>query len=254
VLNANDKRVYVGDRRLNLRCIGKGQPTVIFEAGMGDTIDTWTRVQPIIAQETCTVSYDRAGLGESEPVPQPRVVSELVNDLCGLLELEGIRGPYIMVGHSFGAQLARLFATRQITPVVGMILIDPSHEDKYARFEQVLTEDLIIRQNNFVADPTRNPEGIDLLRSRAELRKAAKVLAVPMVILTRGLPDPPSSIWPSAQIQEIEAELQEETLAFSSWPGCRRIIATESGHFIHHDQPDLVIAAIKDVINLVREI
>lgn len=252
MVDASDKQVDIGGRRVHMRCLGHGQPTVIFEAGMGDTIDTWTRIQPIIAWETRTFSYDRAGLGASELAPQPRVVGEMVNDLCRLLELEGIGGPYLMVGHSFGAQLVRLFAARHTKDVVGMILIDPSHEDKYARFEKVLTEGLIIRQNNFVADPTRNTERIDLLRSWAEMREAAKILAVPLVILTRGLPDPPSSVWPSGHIQEIEAELQEETLAISSWPGRRRVIATESGHFIQHDQPDLVIAAIKEVINLVR--
>lgn len=236
---------------MHLRCQGQGQPTVIFEAGMGDTLDTWMSIQPVVAKETRTCSYDRAGLGESASAPEPRLIGEMVDDLHRLLEIAGIVGPYIMVGHSFGAQIVRLFASRHTNDVVGMILIDPSHEDKYVRFEKVLTEDLIIRQNNYVADPMRNSERVDLLRSRFEMHEAIKILPVPLTIFTRGLPDPTSSIWPSVQLQEIEGKLQEETLAISSFPS-RRIVATASGHFIHRDQPELIIAAIGEVIKTTR--
>lgn len=244
----SNQPIDIGGRRLHLCCQGAGQPTVILEAGLGDTGATWAAIQPILAQETRVCSYDRAGLGNSDPAPRPRSLTGVVADLRQLLEAAGIAGPYILVGHSLGGQIVRLFAACHPAEVVGFVLIDPSHEDKYARFEHVLRAELIARQNAYLADPTRNSEQIDLLRSREEMHITRRVLPVPLIILTRGQPDPPSLIWPSAALQTLEEELQEETLAVSSWPERYRIRAMESGHFIHHDQPDLVIDAIREVI------
>lgn len=244
----NDWHVDIGGRCLHIHCQGQGQPAVILEAGMGDTLATWAAILPILAQETQVCSYDRAGLGESDPVPTPRSIGGMVADLQNLLDRVEIAGPYLLVGHSFGAQIVRLFAARHPDAVAGLILIDPSHEDKYARFEQVLTAALITRQNAYLADPSRNSEAIDLLYSRTGMQDTHRSLPVPLIILTRGQPDPPSPVWPTVPIQALEEELQEETLTFSSWRGRQRITATGSGHYIHHNQPELVIAAIREVI------
>ncbi len=174
---------------------------MILEAGMGDTLATWAAILPILAQETQVCSYDRAGLGESDPAPTPRSIGGMVADLQNLLDRVEIAGPYLLVGHSFGAQIVRLFAARHPDAVAGLILIDPSHEDKYARFEQVLMAELITRQNAYLADPTRNSEKIDLLHARVEMQDTHCRLPVPLIILTRGQPDPPSPVWPTVPIQ-----------------------------------------------------
>ncbi|MDQ2807075.1 MAG: alpha/beta hydrolase [Chloroflexota bacterium] len=242
-----DGWVDIGGRRLHLICTGSGRPTVVLEAGLGDTAATWAKVQPVLEQFTAVCSYDRAGLGQSESAPTPRTVRNLMADLRALLCNALLVGPFILVGHSYGGQIIRLFAAQYPADVLGLVLVDPSHEDKYDRFESVLSPDLITRQNQFLADPTRNSEGIDLLTSRTQMQ-AARLLPQPLIVLTRGLPDAPSPVWPSAALQGIERELQGELARLS--PQGRQIMAAASGHFIHHDQPDLVIAAVREILGL----
>ena len=215
---------------------------------MGDTAATWARVQPALAQFTTVCSYDRAGLGQSDPAPHPRTVRDLVADLRALFYNAPLTGPFILVGHSYGGQIVRLFTAHHPTDVLGLVLVDPSHEDKYDRFESVLSPDLIARQRRFLADPPRNSEELDLPASSAQMQAAPELPPVPLIVLTRGLPDAPSSLWPSAALQRMERELQGALARLS--PQGRQIMAEASGHFIHQDQPVLVIAAIREILGL----
>lgn len=247
-----DELIDIGGRRLHFVGAGADRPAVVLEAGLGDTAATWHQVWPALAAITTVGSYDRAGQGPSDPAPLPRTVGGMADDLAALLAAAGVPAPYLLVGHSFGAQVVRLFAARHPAQVAGLVLIDPSHEDKYARFEAVLSADLVARQNAYLADPTRNAEGIDLPRSRAEMQAAPPPPAVPLVILSRGRPDAPSSVWPSAAIQQIEWALHRELLDAAPASYRRLILAEQSGHFIHQDQPDLVTTAIRDLVAGIR--
>jgi pimeloyl-ACP methyl ester carboxylesterase len=126
--------VNIGDRRLNLYCTGKGTPTVVLDAGLGDTTISWRYVQPAIARRSRVCSYDRAGMGYSDAGPLPRTSSAIVSDLHRLLGAANVPPPYILVGHSFGSFNVRLFTDIYRADVVGMVLIDPSNEDQGARF------------------------------------------------------------------------------------------------------------------------
>lgn len=117
--------VDVGGRSLHLLAVGEGSPTVVFESGLMSTVLSWQQVQPRIAEITRTVSYDRAGLGWSDPGPAPRDAERIVNELRELLDRDHIIPPFILVGHSFGGLTTRLFAARFPEQVAGLILIDP---------------------------------------------------------------------------------------------------------------------------------
>jgi pimeloyl-ACP methyl ester carboxylesterase len=144
IATALDRRAYpppgqlvdVGGYRIHLHSIGEnqGNPTVILIACGGCTSANWGWVQPAVARFTRVVAYDRAGFGWSEPGPEPRDALRNVRELHTALGLAGIPGPYVLVGHSYGGPIARVYAAQYPDEVAGMVLVDPRHPDQDARF------------------------------------------------------------------------------------------------------------------------
>src|SRR5205823_10320911 len=95
---------------MHLNCAGQGHPTVILEAGLNDFSVIWTVVQREVATFARVCSYDRAGFGWSEPSPQPRTGTTMAHELHTLLVTADVKPPYVLVGHSFGGALVRLYA------------------------------------------------------------------------------------------------------------------------------------------------
>jgi pimeloyl-ACP methyl ester carboxylesterase len=122
-----------GGRRLHLYCIGKGSPTVILTAGLGDWVVTWSKVQASIARKTRACAWDRAGFGYSDPSSVPQDVKHTTADLDEVLRKAEINGPYVLVGHSFGGYESLLFADRHHRQVLGMVLVDPSFPNQDRR-------------------------------------------------------------------------------------------------------------------------
>jgi pimeloyl-ACP methyl ester carboxylesterase len=117
--------VKAGAQRLHVYETGEGDPTVILEAGISATICNWQRVQPEIAKFTRVLSYDRAGLGWSDRARTPRTVSQIVEELHKMLLAADVPPPYVLVGHSFGGIVARLYTMRYPNEVGGIVLVDP---------------------------------------------------------------------------------------------------------------------------------
>lgn len=127
-------------RRLNLVCMGEtrpGVPTVIFEIGVGDPAGDWSLVQPEIAQSTRACSYDRAGVGFSDPLTGDGSSAGAVADLRRLLAAADIAPPYVLVGQSSGGMSVRLFYYLHPDEVSGLVLVDPSHEEQDEGFRMV---------------------------------------------------------------------------------------------------------------------
>ncbi len=118
--------VQLDTHRLHLHCAGEGRPTVVFEAALGASSLSWVHVQPAIARITRTCTYDRAGLGWSDPGPLPRTAGRIANELHTLLQRSATPPPYVLVGHSFGGLVAELFALRHTDDVCALILIEPA--------------------------------------------------------------------------------------------------------------------------------
>ena len=125
--------VDAGGHRLHLVCTGEGPPTIVLEAPIGGSSFGWTRVQRDLAQHARVCSYDRAGYGWSEAGPWPRSADRLVSELRALLIAANVPGPYVLVGSSYGGTLVRLFTARHRQDVVGMVLVDATHENAYKR-------------------------------------------------------------------------------------------------------------------------
>ncbi|MEG4326374.1 alpha/beta hydrolase [Microcoleus sp. herbarium5] len=121
----------IGGFRLHLNCVGQGTPTVIMDAGGGASSITWGLVPSEIAKFTRVCTYDRAGLGWSDPNPRtPRTSQQSVDELHALLAKAEIEPPYILVGHSLGGGNMRLYASQHPEEVVGLVLVDSVHEDQ----------------------------------------------------------------------------------------------------------------------------
>lgn len=126
---APGRLVDVGGYRLHLNCTGKNGPTVVLIAGGGDFSFDWGLVQPDVARFTRVCSYDRAGSAWSDPGPTPSTMRQEVYELHTLLLAAGIKGQYVLVGHSIGGLIARVYAEQYPKEIVGMVLVDSTHED-----------------------------------------------------------------------------------------------------------------------------
>jgi pimeloyl-ACP methyl ester carboxylesterase len=122
--------VDVGGYRLHINCVGTGSPTVVIDAGWGDWSGGWSRVQPEAAKTTRVCTYDRAGMGYSEPGPLPRTAEQFAKELHTLLQHAAIPGPYVLVGHSMGGAPVRVFAHTYAAEVAGVVLIESMNPEE----------------------------------------------------------------------------------------------------------------------------
>src|ERR687895_502303 len=122
---APGRLVDVGGHRLHIRCTGSGEPTVILENGLGgSSLVAWSLVQPEVARFTRVCSYDRAGMGYSDPGPSPRTARRIAGELAKLLARSGIAGPVVLVGASIAGFDVRVFASDHPERAAGLVLVD----------------------------------------------------------------------------------------------------------------------------------
>jgi pimeloyl-ACP methyl ester carboxylesterase len=136
-LSAPGKLVTVDGIRMHLVLSGRslrvGEPTVVLETGLGSMSSAWGWIQPEVAKFARVVSYDRAGLGWSDADPRPESGERDARRLHALLVAAGVKGPYLLVGHSMGGLLVRVFNDLYPGEVAGMVLLDPCHPDQHLR-------------------------------------------------------------------------------------------------------------------------
>jgi pimeloyl-ACP methyl ester carboxylesterase len=123
-------------RRINLYCQGKKGPVVVLDAGLGGTTWSWSSLQDELADQLRVCSYDRAGMGFSDPGPMPRDARHRTDDLRAMLKASGLPGPYILVGHSMGAINVMLYALQTPQDVAGLVLVDPSTAHQAQRLNE----------------------------------------------------------------------------------------------------------------------
>ena len=269
--------VEIGDgRKMYLECRGSGSPAVILESGYRNDAAIWSTplepgmktVFPQVARFTRVCAYDRPGtfldanhLGRSTAVPMPRTARDVVSDLHTLLHAANVPGPYVFAAHSFGGIFARLYASTYPDEVVGMVLVDALSE----KVKSALTPEQWKLYVNFgFTKPTpglekyKEIETLDVNASLDQIEKAvtAQPLGpIPLFVLTQGQPfdltpwQPLPADFPAALNKTWHAG--QDALATLA-PNAKHTVATKSAHYIQIQEPQLVIDAIKEVLEAVR--
>ena len=129
--------VDVGGTRLHLDCRGEGWPVVILEAGLTSASTSWVLVHDAMAAQTRVCAYDRPGLDWSEPIEGTAGPVAIAQRLRDVLDAAGIAGPYVLVGMSAGGVYVREYFAQFPEGVVGMVLVDSSHEAQADRLEPI---------------------------------------------------------------------------------------------------------------------
>ena len=261
--------VDIGGYRLHLWCTGDGAPAVILDAGLGGTSAGWGFVQPEVARFTRVCSYDRAGMGYSDSGPSPRTARRIASELAELLSRSGITGPVVLVGESIAGVNVRMFASDHPERAAGLVLVDASHEDDahevpgMARFVPLLSTIGVFRllgvtfggRVESAAPSVRRyaqatsfraagyqaaaDEIIHIRETVSEVRSSRRKLTIPVLVVTgaRGADE----TW--RRLQQDEASLSER--------GCL-IVAQNSGHVVSVNQPEVVVDAIRTVVEIAR--
>jgi len=263
-------------RKIYLECRGSGSPTVILESGYRNDADIWSaELEPGmntvfagVAKFTRVCAYDRPGtfldvdhLGRSTVVPMPRTARDLVSDLHALLQAAGVPGGYVFAAHSFGGIFARLYASTYPKEVVGMVLVDALSEEVRT---DLRNEQWKLYVNFGFTKPTpgleryKDIETLDVNASLDQIEKAASaepLRPMPLFVLTQGQPfdlspwQPLPADFPGALDRAWHtAQDALTTLA----PNAKHKIATKSSHYIQVQEPQLVIDAIRQVVDAVR--
>jgi pimeloyl-ACP methyl ester carboxylesterase len=269
--------VDIGARRkMFLECRGSGSPTVILESGYRNDADIWSTplehgmktVFPEVAKFTRVCAYDRPGtfldadhLGRSTPVPMPRTAHDLVSDLHALFQKAHVPAPYVFAAHSFGGIFARLYASTYPDEVVGMVLVDALSEKVRSGLtpeQWKLYVDFGFTKPTPGLEKYKEIETLDVNASLDQMEKAASaqpLRPMPLFVLTQGQPfdlspwQPLPADFPEA-LNNAWHSAQDALATFA--PNAKHKIATKSSHYIQVQEPQLVIDAIKQVVDAVR--
>jgi pimeloyl-ACP methyl ester carboxylesterase len=261
------ERIDVGGRKLTLKTQGQGALTIVIEAGSGLAAvesDEWKVVCDELAKSYTVCTYDRAGLGTSDPpAGTPRVAADIAQDLHTLLTNARVPTPYILVGHSMGGLFALKHAAAFPADAAGVVLVDSAHVDQDARWLDLIPaqtegEDPSLEQartflRTRLEDRGAGGERIDMLAVRDEVRAVQSLGDRPLAVLTHSprwvmVPELPSEL-----MGAIEAKTQELQATFTRLSSnSSHRIAERAGHAIHVEDPQLVIAAVHEVAGKVK--
>ena len=284
-----------GGRKMYMECRGKGRPTVVFVSGKKDRTETWSTtldpsgnqvfpseqaVLPAIAETNRVCAYDRPGTivstgdgpqdfetSRSDPVDQPTTLQDAVADLHALLKASGERGPYVLVGHSMGGAISRLYASQYPEDVSGLVLIDYAAYGarKYLTEEQWdLLQSLIGSPSQAELDLYPDLEWFDEQLNLEQALAAAPLKPMPLIVLSA---DEPMDLLPyvengtfptpeeAKEFSELlfRANVDARSDLVNQVPGARHITDTHSGHYIHWEQPQLVIDSVREVVEAARK-
>ena len=229
------KYIQINHHSIYAVSFGEG-PNVLFESGLGASVENWKNVAPSIAEHAHVILYDRTGIGKSSANnKQVRTAQDAVNELLLLLKQLHVNPPYTLVGHSLGGLYLQLFAREHPEMISGVVLIDSVSSNQ--KMHDVL--------------PNKNvnyyPEALGIEISEKEVRDAKPFPNVPLIVLSATIHGPMNCKLNSKENKKQWAKSQEELSAMSILS--QHITANNTGHCIQLEKPWLVISAINEIIS-----
>jgi pimeloyl-ACP methyl ester carboxylesterase len=231
-------RADIGGYELAYECVGEGEPTVILEAGLGAAgTNEFIGFIDRVADRTRVCTYDRAGTDVSDDRPEGEHVTAalMAEELHRLLDVLKIKLPVVLVGHSYGGMPVRAFEGAYPDDVAGMVLIDVSSEPEVPVYERLDAGPWI-----------DGSDRIDIRATVRELHAAGDLGDLPLVVVTAGIIE---DEW-LATVPKLASRAQVRLAGLSS--NAMQVVATDSGHFVHREAPDVVLAAIEQVVEAAR--
>jgi pimeloyl-ACP methyl ester carboxylesterase len=241
------RMVALGDYQVRVMVQGQGVPPVIFEGGLGESLDAWDKVTSQVANFTRVVAYDRSGLGLSGRTTRPRTAENIAGDLQKILKSIGVPGPYVLVGNSAGALYLRVYARRYPGEVAGMVLIEPSSEDYEDWLRHAHPEALESDKDELDHSAIGfRDHAAAWNRSLEQVRHAWPLPPVPLIVLTGTRHDPEDT-------EKRGMWLQFHRRLVERIPGAKHVISDKSGHGLMSSEPELVVRAVREVIDQGRK-
>jgi pimeloyl-ACP methyl ester carboxylesterase len=259
--------VDIGSHKLHLRCLGPAgaRPTVILEAGGGAFSNTWSLVQDAVSPRIRTCAYDRAGLGWSEAGPTPRTMKQEAFELHTLLTAAKVPGPYVLVGHSIGGLLVRLYTEQYGSDVIGVVLAAATHESSrlgvvgkgWVRVREQATGRVVPEPQATITAPP--PQGYDpaqdyLAEELQQMYLSRKANPEPLgdrplIVLAPTRPDRPPPGTSDDLWSELRLEKGDQAMGLVLLSRNAKLVRDPlSGHNIQVDNPQLLARLIEEVV------
>jgi len=225
-----------------VRIEGQGAITVVFEAGLGDTLDVWSRVQPEVARDGVrTFAYNRAGYPGSTTSEEPRDAATIVNELRDELRRQGLAPPYLLVGHSLGGLYMQYYVRTFPQEVKGLVLVDATQWDQLRQIHQEapFMYGMLRTVSQLMHGPMRREFADSELAGQQVAASPAP--SVPTIVLSSSRAAPGET----PAFRQLQRRLQDDIAR--EYKAVRHGFPLASGHYIQRDRPQDVIEAIRQL-------
>ena len=261
-----ERLVKIGNHQLFINVKGSWDAkfTVVFESGAGGSSRDWTKVISMLPPEIRTVAYDRAGVRKSEKGPLPQTMAQNVFELHELLKAAKIKGPVVLVGQSIGGLIVRLYTEKYGKDIVGLILVDPTHESavlgsmKYGgwvRLREKATGKAIPKPQIKDSISPGYDSTADYMAEEfqnmylSSVKNPRELGSRPLIILGAGVrqqpPGTPDEQWKELR-NERDKQVQDLTVLSNN---SKFILDPKSSHSIQNDNPEIVAKSVGMVIH-----
>jgi pimeloyl-ACP methyl ester carboxylesterase len=255
----------------------EGQPVIVFESGLGTPMGNWDRILNGVSELAPLVTYDRPGIGESEPDNELPTIKNVSDKLIKILNYLELGPPYVLVGHSLGGVYVRGFAVYYPEMLAGLVIIDPADftEDKVSRrvyYEEIgMSKERVDEMMQAIYYGTPNltvPKSVqeesqvlgELRESEfKEIKQSPLPKNIPVHIITGGRFDMPERMRSKEFDEEAVFRIKMRNRV-ARWTDVIQSVdkgmlfySGDAGHFVHYDDPELVISSIKIVIQDINE-
>ncbi|QNP59663.1 alpha/beta fold hydrolase [Paenacidovorax monticola] len=234
-----------GGRAVEYAVAGQGAPVVVFENGLGGTLEWWAKVWPEVARDTTVLAYNRAGYGKSEASPEARDGAHIVEELRALLRERGLAPPYILVGHSLGGLYMQWFARRYPQELAALVLVDSAHPHQLKGAGDPQSWPWLLKWTfGVLSSETAKRELAAVDATGESVLGLAADPAVPVFVL--------SALRPMGVSSALADDANRKRADIANLYPHARQVWVDSDHGIPLEKPEAVVAAIREAMGVAR--